>query len=72
MRVARIHGELLKLGTQISEATVSKYLPRRSKPPSQTWRSLLMNHVSDRVSIDFFTLPTVPFRPLPVAAHRLG
>ena len=60
----RIHGELLKLGIQISEATVSKYLPRRRKPPSQTWRSFLDNHVSDLVSVDFFTVPTLSFRLL--------
>jgi putative transposase len=57
----RIHGELLKLGIQISEATVSKYLPRRRKPPSQTWRSFLENHVGSLVSVDFFTVPTVLF-----------
>ena len=50
----RIHGELLKLGIHISEATVSKYLPRRRKPPSQTWRSFLENHVGSLVSVDFF------------------
>jgi putative transposase len=57
----RIHGELLKLGIQISEATVSKYLPRRRKPPSQTWRSFLKNHVDTLVAADFFTVPTVFF-----------
>jgi putative transposase len=57
----RIHGELLKLGIQISEATVSKYLPRRRKPPSQTWRAFLENHVGTLVSVDFFTVPTVLF-----------
>jgi putative transposase len=60
----RIHGELLKLGIQISEATVSKYMPRRRKPPSQTWRSFLENHVDTLVSVDFFTVPTVFFRVL--------
>jgi putative transposase len=60
----RIHGELLKLGIQISEATVSKYLPRRRKPPSQTWRSFLENHVDTLVSVDFFTVPTVFFQVL--------
>jgi transposase InsO family protein len=60
----RIHGELLKLGIQISEATVSKYMPRRRKPPSQAWRSFLDNHVSDLVSVDFFTVPTLSFRLL--------
>ena len=60
----RIHGELLKLGIKISQATVSKYLPRRRKPPSQTWRSFLENHVDTLVSVDFFTVPTVLFRVL--------
>jgi hypothetical protein len=55
----RIHGELLKLGIQVSEATVSKYMPRRRKPPSPTWRAFLDNHVRDLVSMDFFTVPTV-------------
>ena len=55
-----IHGELLKLGIRVSEATVSKDLPRRRKPPSQTWRSFLENHVDTLVSVDF-TVPTVLF-----------
>jgi transposase InsO family protein len=60
----RIHGELLKLGIEISEASVSKYLPRRRKPPSQTWRSFPDNHVSDLVSVDLFTVPTLSVRLL--------
>jgi putative transposase len=60
----RIHGELLKLGIQVSEATASKYMRRRRKPPSQTWRSFLENHVDTLVSIDFFTVPTVFFHVL--------
>ena len=61
----RIHGELLKLGIRISQATVSKYMERRSpNPPSQTWRTFLQNHTRDLVSIDFFTVPTVSFRVL--------
>ena len=52
----RIHGELLKLGIDISETSVSKYMVRSRKPPSQTWRAYLENHVQ-LVSIDFFTLP---------------
>jgi len=60
----RIHGELLKLGIQVSEATVSKYMPRRRKPPSQNWRTFLDNHVGGLVSVDFFTVPTVFFRVL--------
>jgi len=60
----RIHGELLKLGFEISEATVSRYMPRRRKPPSQSWRSFLRNHTLDLVSIDFFVVPTATFRVL--------
>jgi putative transposase len=70
----RIHGELLKLGIRVSEATVSKYMPRWRKPPSQTWRSFLDNHVDTLVSVDFFTVPTVFFDVLYVfvvlAHHR--
>jgi putative transposase len=69
----RIHGELLKLGIGISERTVSRLLPRNRKPPSQTWRTFLDNHVNDLVSIDFFTVPTATFRVLfvfVVLAHR--
>jgi transposase InsO family protein len=60
----RIHGELLKLGIEISPATVSKYMARHPKPPSQTWRTFLENHVADLASIDFFTVPTATFRVL--------
>jgi len=54
----RIHGELRKLGLEISERTVSRLMPEYRKPPSRTWRAFLNNHVQDLVSIDFFTLPT--------------
>jgi putative transposase len=47
----RIHGELLKLGIEITEPTVAKYMLRRSKPPSQTWRTFLDNHVKSMVSV---------------------
>ena len=61
----RIHGELLKLGIEISERTVSSLMPsRRSKPPSQTWRTFLKNHMTNMVSIDFFMVPTATFRIL--------
>jgi len=60
----RIHGELLKLGIEVSQATVSKYMQRSNKPPSQTWRTFLDNHVTDLVSIDFFTVPSATFRIL--------
>ncbi len=60
----RIHGELLKLGFEVAEATVSRYMPRRRKPPSQTWRAFLRNHTKDLISIDFFVVPTATFRIL--------
>ena len=60
----RIHGELLKLGIDIGESSVSKYMVRNRKPPSQTWRTFLENHAQQLVSIDFFTVPTIRFRVL--------
>ena len=49
----RIHGELLKLGIEVTEPTVAKYMVRRQKPPSQTWRTFLDNHVRNMVSTVF-------------------
>jgi putative transposase len=70
----RIHGELLKLGIEISERTVSRLMPKRRFGSSQTWRTFLANHLLDLVSIDFFTVPTARFRVLFVlvvlAHHR--
>jgi len=60
----RIHSELLKLGIKVSEASVAKYMVRHSKPPSQTWRAFLANHVSQMVSVDFFTVRTIWFETL--------
>src|SRR5215467_1924898 len=60
----RIHGELLKLGIDIGETSVGKYLVRSPKPPSQTWRTFLDNHVPSLMSVDFFTVPTIRFQVL--------
>ena len=60
----RIHGELMKLGIAVSQGTVSKYMVRHQKPPSQSWRTFLKNHAKDIVSVDFFTVPTATFRVL--------
>ncbi len=60
----RIHGELLKLGVDIGETSVGKYLVRRPKPSSQDWRTFLENHVKTMVSVDFFTVPTIRFQVL--------
>jgi len=65
--------EVLKLGLGISERTVFRLLPRKRRPPSQTWKTFLDNHVGDLISVDFFTVPTATFRVLfvlVVLAHR--
>jgi len=70
----RIHGELLKLGIDVAERTVSRLIPKRRSPSSQTWRTFLTNHVRDLVSVDFFTVPTarlhVLFVLVVLAHHR--
>src|SRR6058998_447224 len=69
----RIHGELLKLGIDVAERTVSRLMPKRRTPPSQAWRTFLTNHLRD-LALDFFTVPTVRLRVLFVlvvlAHHR--
>ena len=60
----KILGELLKLGIDIGETSVSKYMVRRRRPPSQTWKTFLDNHVKSMVSVDFFTVPTIRFQVL--------
>jgi transposase InsO family protein len=60
----RIHGELLKLGFEIAESTVSKYMIRRRGPPSQTWRTFLRNHADAIAAIDLCVVPTLTFECL--------
>lgn len=60
----RIQSELALLGHVVAERTVAKYMLRTRKPPSQTWRTFLKNHVTDLAAIDFFTVPTATFRVL--------
>jgi putative transposase len=60
----RIHGELRALGMQVSERTVSRLLARLSRPPSQTWRTFLANHLAALASMDFFTVSTLTGRLL--------
>jgi len=62
----RIHGELLKLGIEISQATVAKYMVRRRGTPSPTWRSFLLNHAAGIAAIDMFVVASVSFRLLHV------
>ena len=71
----RIHGELLKLGIDVGETSVGKYMIRHRKPPTQTWRTFLDNHIRQLVSVDFFTVPTIRFQVLYVflvLAHERG
>jgi hypothetical protein len=63
-RAPRVHGELLKLGIDVSERTVSRVLRTIKRPPSQTWRTFLKNHIGEIVAVDFFTVPTVRLRVL--------
>ena len=60
----RIVSELVLLGHDVVKATVAKYMVRTRKPPSQTWRTFLANHVPDIAACDFFTVPTVTLRVL--------
>jgi hypothetical protein len=60
----RIHGELLKLGFEIAESTVSKYMIRRQGPPSQNWRTFLGNHADAIAAIDLCVVPTLTFKRL--------
>jgi transposase InsO family protein len=60
----RIHGELLKLGIDVSQATVAKYMIRHRQPPSQTWRTFLRNHMGQIAAADFFVVPTATCRLL--------
>jgi transposase InsO family protein len=60
----RIHGELLKLGIDVGQTTVAKYMAMRRRPPSQGWRTFLRNHADGIASMDLFVVPTISFRLL--------
>lgn len=60
----RIHGELLKLGIEIGQTGVAKYMVRRRHPPSQGWKALLRNHADGIAAMDLFVVPTISFRLL--------
>src|SRR6266704_556687 len=60
----RIHGELLKLGIDVGQTTVAKYMVRRRMPPSQGWKTFLRNHADGIASMDLFLVPTISFRLL--------
>jgi hypothetical protein len=58
----RIHGELLKLGIDVGQTTVAKYMAKRRGPPSQGWKTFLHNHADGIASMDLFVVPTISFR----------
>src|SRR5882724_5770206 len=60
----RIHGELLKLGFEVAQSTVAKYMTRRRGPPSQGWKTFFRNHFPDIGAIDMFVVPTIGFKLL--------
>src|SRR6476469_5754165 len=60
----RIHGELLKLGIEIGQTSVAKYVARRRGPPSQGWKTFLRNHADGIAAMDLFVVPTISFRLL--------
>jgi hypothetical protein len=57
----RIHGELLKLGLELAQSSVAKYMVKRRGPPSQSWQTFLHNHAPDIAAMDLFVVPTVDF-----------
>jgi transposase InsO family protein len=57
----RIHGELLKLGFEVAQSSVAKYMVKRPGPPSQGWRTFLRNHAPDIAAMDLFVAPTLGF-----------
>jgi hypothetical protein len=57
----RIHGELLKLGFEVAQSSVAKYVVKRRGPPSQGWKIFLRNHTPDIAAMDLFIVPTIGF-----------
>ena len=69
----RTHGELLKLGIDVGQTTIAKYMARSRRPPSQGWKTFLRNHADGIASMDLFVVPTISFRllyGLLILAHR--
>src|SRR3984957_6114793 len=60
----RIHGELLKLGFELAQSSVAKYMVKHRGPPSQGWRTFLRNHAPDIAAMDLFVVPTIGFKLL--------
>ncbi len=66
----RIHGELLKLGFEVAQSSVAKYMVKRRGLPSQGWRTFLHNHALDIAAMDLFVVPTTGFDPALCFRHR--
>ncbi len=64
MGAPRIHGELLKLGFSVAQSTVAKYMVKRRGPPSQGWKTFLLNHAPDIAVVDLFVVRTIGFKLL--------
>ena len=60
----RVHGELLKLGIDVGQTSVAKYMVRTRRPPSQGWKTFLRNHADGIAAMDLFVVPTISFRLL--------
>ena len=67
----RIHGELLKLGFEVAQSSVAKYMVKRREPPSQGWRTFLRNHAPEIAAMDFLVVPTIGFDLYPFVIVRL-
>jgi len=63
-RSPRIHGELLRLGIDVGQTSVAKYMVRKRGPPSQGWKTFLRNHANGIAAMDLFVVPTISFRLL--------
>ena len=60
----RIHGELLKLGVEVAQSSVARYMLKRGRPPGQEWRTFLHNHAPEIAAMDLFVVPTIGFKLL--------
>ena len=69
MGCAAHHGELLKLGFEVAQSTVAKYMVKRRGRPSQGWRTFLRNHAPDVAAMDLFVVPTIGFDLLYALHH---
>jgi hypothetical protein len=67
----RIHGELLKLGFEVAQSSVAKYMVKRRGPRSQGWRTFLRNHAPDMAAMDLFVVPTIGYN-LPYGSSLYG